>query len=366
MTDRNQALLRIPQGTERFSLEEAYRHRSLVRDIEDFYQRWGYAPIQTPVVDFYDVYDRLLTAEDRRDVYRLIDRDGEVLLLRSDVTLFLAKQMGLLLREEDLPERVYYSDTILRHQEAYDISRNEFFQTGIELVGMPDADGEIEVLVMLFELLRHARSPEFFCHIGSRTLLDAALLPSSEVSGGAETSLAPAVRRAVSLRRFESLENLVGDRLTAARAALFELILDGREFLARLSTLSSSLSEAEHAALLRLASVAEALIDLGYEDRFRIDFSEVGNQSYHSGISFRAYVDGVDSAIAAGGRYDGLLNRFGFDAPSVGFSVMLRKLEPLLATERNRPSATEVSDADPATRLRTARDIVRTGGSVTL
>lgn len=362
MTNRNQALLRIPQGTERFSLDEAYRNRRLVHRIEDFYQRWGYLPAQTPVVDFFDVYDPLLTPNDRRDTYRLIDRDGEVLLLRSDVTLFLAKQMGLLLREEDLPERVYYSDAILRHQQAYDISRNEFFQTGIELIGLPGTAGEVEVLVMLFELLQSIGSPAHVCHIGSRRLLDAALL-----AGNTDAPVAPAVRRAVALRRFEALENLIGPERTVERADLFELILHGEEFLDRIEKLRDGLVDDETSALEGLAGVAKALLELGYGDRFRIDLSEIGNQPYHSGIAFRTYVDGVDSAVVAGGRYDGLLGRFGFDAASVGFSIMLRKLEPLLSSTFTRPAATSV-DEDPelTERLKRAREIVRSGGRVSL
>lgn len=362
MTNRNQALLRIPQGTERFSLDEAYRNRRLVHRIEDFYQRWGYLPAQTPVVDFFDVYDPLLTPNDRRDIYRLIDRDGEVLLLRSDVTLFLAKQMGLLLREEDLPERVYYSDAILRHQQAYDISRNEFFQTGVELIGMPGTAGEVEVLVLLFELLDAIGSPPHACHIGSRRLLDAALL-----SGAPDVVVAPAVRRAVSLRRFESLGSLIGPERTAKRASLFELILDGTEFVDRAESLRNGLDDEEATALDGITSVVRALLNLGYGERFRVDLSEIGNQPYHSGIAFRTYVDGVDSAVAAGGRYDGLLGRFGFDVASVGFSVMLRKLEPLLASTYTRPEATQI-EANPevSERLRKAREIVRSGGRVSL
>lgn len=364
MSDPNRTLLRIPQGTERFSLEEAARHRSLVHDVETFLGRWSYLPAQTPVVDFFDVYDPLLARTDRRDVYRLIDRDGEVLMLRSDVTLFLAKQMGLLLREDDLPVRVYYADTILRHQEAYDISRNEFFQSGVELIGLPGTEGELEVLLLLCELLRHVGSPQFFCHIGSRSLFDASLAATEGSRIKAEDA-APA-RRALTLRRFDELESLTGRSFAPARRALFETIVGADEFLGRVASLQADLTPAERREIGLLSNVVRGLVDLGYEEHLRVDFSEIGNQPYHSGIAFQVYVDGVDSAVASGGRYDGLLARFGFDAASVGFSVMLRKLEPLLSYRHATPRARPIEGEDPVDRMERARQAVARGEHVRL
>lgn len=370
MSNRNRALLRIPQGTERFSLEEARRHRHLVHRIEDFFQRWSYLPAQTPIVDFFDGYDHLLTPTDRRDVYRLIDRDGELLMLRSDVTLFLAKQMGLLLREEDLPVRVYYADTILRHQEAHDISRNEFFQTGVELIGLPGRNGEIEVLTLLCELLRHIECPRFYCHLGSRGLFDATITavtrgsdPQNDVVGSVAE-----LRRALTFRRFDELEALTSSRLSAAQKSMYRTIMPARELSARVPSLSQDLSRAEADRLMELEAVVQALLDLGYGEHLRVDFSEIGNQPYHSGIAFQVYIDGVDSAVVSGGRYDGLLKQFGFDAASVGFSVMLRKLEPRL-TDRQAvgpPDGSEIAETDPVERITRARNIVAGGGRVSL
>ena len=59
----------------------------------------------------------------------------------------------------------------------------------------------------------------------------------------------------------------------------------------------------------------------------RADLSEIGGQPYYTGIVFRGYLPGLDSAAAFGGRYNNLLDFFGFNAPSVGFSILLRKIE---------------------------------------
>ena len=118
MTQKNRTLLQNPKGAEAFFLEEAYRHRRIIGTVDRLYTSWGYLPVETPVFDFYDIYSKLLsTGNQLETVYRLIDRNGDLLMLRSDVTLFLAKQMGRVLQESDLPVRVSYSDTILRYQD---------------------------------------------------------------------------------------------------------------------------------------------------------------------------------------------------------------------------------------------------------
>jgi ATP phosphoribosyltransferase regulatory subunit HisZ len=79
-------------------------------------------------------------------------------------------------------------------------------------------------------------------------------------------------------------------------------------------------------------------------------------------------MDGLDSAVAAGGRYDGLLSVFGLDAPSVGFSLMLRKIQDRLELDHElfeMPSAQTATGAEFAARVRAAR-VARAEGRTTI
>jgi ATP phosphoribosyltransferase regulatory subunit len=97
-----------------------------------------------------------------------------------------------------------------------------------------------------------------------------------------------------------------------------------------LITAAVGLRPAENAALQHLLSLSEELTAVGQGDRLRIDLSEVGDRDYYSGIVFHLYDDGADAPVASGGRYDELLGHFGTAAPSVGFSLMLRRLQSRL------------------------------------
>jgi len=344
VTKNNDKFLNLRQGTEGIHLEEALRHRRLTRELNDLYTSWGYLPVNTPVFDFYDNYRTFLEGKAGENIYRLMDRDGDLLLLRSDVTLFLARQMGLYLKDADLPLRVSYSDTILRHQNREDISKNEFFQTGVELIGLDGFDGDMEILLLLNRVLGISGIP-FHLHLGSRNFYNQ-LLPDPRLNR--------AGREPVQTRDRAELTALLKGAFGSGEAGVYSRFLmfigTDKEF-SRLLELEGkvlpppALKEARY-----ILKVMDHLREVAPEGSFRADLSEIGSQPYHTGIVFQAYMDGIDSAVASGGRYDNLLENFGFRAPSVGFSILLRKIEDLM-NRQNRFEAPGKPEKAPGSSL---------------
>lgn len=357
--------LRTPRGAERLYVDAAHRHKRLVGRIDEIVSSWGYLPVQTPVFDFYDVYQALLNERSAKDVYRLVDREGDVLMLRSDVTLFLAKQMGMSLTHAELPVRVAYADTILRHQDEEDISRNEFFQTGVELIGVPGLDGDLEVIVLLRELLDGIGLTDAVIHLGSRQLVDSMSTVFAREIGlsfleAVEERSWPDVR--------EILSTAFDESAAARRTELLSFIGSWDEFEREQRAHLDKLSPAEADAIAYLSSVGSLARDVSELREIRVDLSEIGSQPYHTGIVFRAYVDGLDSAAATGGRYDALLEQFGFPAPSVGFSVLVRKIDEIAVIDgdENPPTIATADGEDFRARLASARTLRATGRIATV
>ena len=326
MTPDNRQRLRTPQGTEAFFQEEAWRHRHLQRMTEDHFRSWGYLPVLTPVFDYFETYRPLLNALQEERSYRFPDRKGELLMLRSDITLFLAKQAGVAPPETEGPRRLYYSDSIIRHQEEEDISSDEFFQSGAELIGQPGQDGDLEVLMLLHDLLESMKLPTWRLHLGSRAILDAVF------DGAVDSQKASAL---LEIRDEEGLCALFQDAGLPApeqRSRLLLFLGTVDEFLSESSRLVEDCQPQNHRlaeAVSQLCNLATELLTCAPSERIRIDLSEHGGQPYYTGFTVRAYVDGANAAIASGGRYDNLLSSFGPGAPAAGFSMMMRKIEPL-------------------------------------
>lgn len=325
--------LSLPTGTETLQLQEAARHRRIIRTLEDLFARWGYDPAETAMVDYFDVYRRLLDDRDIAQVYRAVDRQGEVLALRADTTLFLARQLGMHLTEDDLPVRVFYSDQIVRAEDRLDISHNEYQQAGIELVGVPGIEGDAEVLMLACEALDGLKREDAVLHLGSHAVIRAA----AGHAGVSEQQLESLVRR----RLFGSE---LGD--TELEPALQQLLsfIGPPEGLAALLARGDVPQEVAQAAghLVELSGLLRAMVPKAWMERIRVDLSELGAYHYYTGIAFSAYLPWTNAAVLRGGRYDQLLAAFGFEAASVGFSIFTRKLpgDVLADTPESVPART--------------------------
>lgn len=327
-------LLKTPQGAESIFMEEAYKHLKINEEINDIYTRWGFLPIKTPVFDYYETYEKLLSQNSKKNCFRLMDRDGELLLLRNDITLFLARQLGRVLHNDNRSFRVHYSDSILRHQSEIDISSNEFFQTGAEIVGVPGLNGDLEAITLLHNIIYKLDIPSTKIHIGSRAILDK-IVETLTIDSSEKLLELINLRDERSLAKF--FENYTNSNLAISITKLFLFIGTVSEFKSFISNNSAikELKIKDEANYLK--EIGETLDSLNLADDIRFDLSEVASRDYYTGIVFKAYTKNIDSAIASGGRYDDLIKTFGKSVPSVGFSILLRKVEPIITDNRFYP-----------------------------
>ncbi len=339
--------LSLPTGTETLQLHEAARHRRITRALDDLFSQWGYDPAETALVDYFDVYRRLLSDEDIQHMYRAVDRQGEILTLRADTTLFLAKQLGLHLTDDDLPVRVFYADQIVRAEDRHDISNNEYQQAGIELVGVQGPEGDAEVLFLAVEALGALHLTDAVIHVGSHALTAAC----AEHIGIETAQLGDLLRR----REFHNPELA---ELDPSLRRLAEFIGPQSDFEALIDQIATTAPRVAAAGeeLVTVVKLLQEIVPEEWRDRIRIDVSELGAYHYYTGIAFSAYIPDSNAAILRGGRYDRLLQAFGFDAPSVGFSLFTRKLPATVFETDATEHAPEVARGDTlAARIADAR-----------
>jgi ATP phosphoribosyltransferase regulatory subunit len=84
------------------------------------------------------------------------------------------------------------------------------------------------------------------------------------------------------------------------------------------------------AAVQDLADIYDTIRSLDLERYLSLDLAEVRGLDYYSGIVFKIYGGAQGFELGGGGRYDGLLGKFGWDLPAVGFSFTLDRVLPLV------------------------------------
>jgi ATP phosphoribosyltransferase regulatory subunit len=308
----------LPRGARIYLPDEAARKRWVEQHLLDVFERWGYRQIVTPSFEFLDV---LAVATDQalhENLFTLVDREtGRMLVLRADITPQIARVVATRMREAPVPLRLSYLTNVFRYDEPRLAHYREFYQAGVELIGLDKPEAEVEILAMTVEGLRAVGLQRFQLDVGHpdffRGLLDE-LKPDPAQAGELRAALA---RKDVS-----ALERLVGELGPPPPVAESLLALPAlfgpAEVLERAASMVRN-PRAER-ALANLAEVHRLLTIYGLADAVLYDLGEVRGFDYYSGMYFEAYVADFGASVAAGGRYDQMLGRFGYDCPAVGFA----------------------------------------------
>src|SRR5256884_4535623 len=185
-------------------------------------------------------------------------------------------------------------------------------------------------------------------------LLDGLALPAD---------LEPSVKEALARRDFVGLEAML-DR-TPLRSAEHELLLrfpalrGGVEILQAAGGLVRN--RRSERALRELARVHELLGAHGLGDTVALDLGAIRYFDYYTGVIFEGYGQDLGRPLAQGGRYDGLLARFGRPAPSTGFMIQLDLIGEALRRAGRAPELTRL-DAAIAWSAAGLEDALRLGG----
>ena len=124
----------IPPGTRDILPDEMRELRRLSTNLLETFERFGYGEVWTPTMEYEDV----LVQGDERAAgasYRLFDEHGQVLALRSDMTIPIARLVATRYSDSDLPLRFCYVSHAYRAVRPQRGQQREFLQAGIELIG---------------------------------------------------------------------------------------------------------------------------------------------------------------------------------------------------------------------------------------
>jgi ATP phosphoribosyltransferase regulatory subunit len=321
----------IPPGTRDILPDEMRELRALSSALLETFQRFGYGEVSTPTMEYEDV----LVRGDERAAgasYRLFDEHGQVLALRSDMTIPIARLVATRCADQEPPLRFCYLSHAYRAVRPQRGQQREFLQAGIELIGTRAPEGTVEVLEVLSAALDAAGLTRARIGIGDAGLYPRAL-DAMGVGGEARTAVLSALER----HDFVALESQVGALALAQRrqAALATLpqLRGGPEVMERAVELGGADIER---GIANLREIAAGLDRRGISERVIFDLGLVRDLGYYTGAIFEVYDPALGHVIGAGGRYDDLLARFGRPAPACGFALYVERVHVAQAEEERR------------------------------
>lgn len=347
--------LSLPTGLRDLLPDHSAHLAELSAMLQEVFSGFGYRRLFLPTLERLEVIERGLTPKALANALKFVEPgSGEVVVIRPDITPQIARLYAARADALPAPARLCYDGPVLRAREARAGVPRELYQAGVELLGAGGPAADAEALVVLVKALERVGLTGLRVEVGharfSQAVVEAARLPEAAraeaweaLARKDEAALAALARKGrgspAARGALPALAGLYGDRALPL----------GRELARAVPGAGEALAEVEAAlALARRRGVREVAVDLG----------EVQSLGYYTGITFAGYAPGAGSRVAAGGRYDGLLARFGRPDPAIGFAIDLEFATQALerANGRGRPAAPR--PAGGAARKRVAR---RTG-----
>ena len=318
--DLNNELLHTPDGMRDTYGTEMAKKTEIMRRVRSRIRLYGYEEIQTPSIEFYDVFSSEVGTTPVKELYKLLDNEGNLLVLRPDFTPSVARCAAKYFSEEEKPIRLSYAGSVFGNTSSLQGKLAETTQMGAELINAPSVYADGEILALLIDSLLQAGLTQFQISVGNvdyfKGICQAVGLdPRTEMQ----------LRDTLSGKNYFAAEELL--RSQGFDRATRDLFLKATRFVSTKEELARFLTDEMHpqarAAIERLMDLCELMDAYGFSQYISYDLSLLSKYHYYTGIVFKGYTYGAGEAIASGGRYDGLLSHYGKDAAAIGVMIQL-------------------------------------------
>ena len=302
--------LHTPEGVRDIYNVECGKKLALESRLKKVFHLYGYHDIQTPTIEYFDVFREEIGTTPANDLYKFFDKDGNTLVLRPDITPSIARASATLFKDENLPIRLCYTGNTFVNHSSYQGRLRETTQMGAEFVGDDSVEADAEMLALVIESMLTIGLKEFQLCVGNVDFFQS-LIEDASLDEEAEER----VRELIGNRNYFGVEEFL-DSIQAK--------IGGIDILEKAENLAPNSKGVM--AIRRLEKIYHILRYYGVEKFVTFDLSMTGTYGYYTGIVFRGYTYGTGDAVVKGGRYDHLIEKFGKKSPSIGFAIVIDEL----------------------------------------
>lgn len=337
---------RTLKGFQDFLPEDLIPRKMLLRRIEAIFEQFGYAPLETPALEYLDTLLGTGGENTNKELFRLESPENDAIALRFDLTVPFARLLAQYPDRLKTPFRRYAIGPVWRADKPGPGRYRQFTQCDIDVAGVASVTLDAEVVAVMSSVLSGIGLDQYRILINNRKLIDALLAGC----GITEEARQKHVLRVIDKLAKVGLDNIrlelgpgrideSGDPIRGVELepAVIERILSfigirGETRAAVIAAVEAALAEAPGAAeaLAEMREMAESLDALGVPEWAAVyDPSLARGLDYYTGPVFEAVLPQAPQfgSVMGGGRYDGLVSRFvNRPVPSTGASVGVDRL----------------------------------------
>lgn len=291
-----------------------------------FLRARGFDFIETPSLEYFDTVGKASAIYDA-SLFKLVDSQGNTLVLRPDMTTPIARVATSKLLKEKIPLRLAYFANVFRAQQTEGGRPAEFGQMGIEIIGDSSVYADAETIITAIHLIQSFGIHSFKITIGHAGVLNCILKDYTE-----------SVEQAEKLRGLLVERNYVGFEEAVEQ---FHLPKTKSDALLQFIGEATNIVSIEHIekyvrkndALEYMQQLMELVSTADLSPYVALDFTLSSHMNYYTGMLFEVFAEGSGFALGNGGRYDGLLECFGSEVGATGFGIRVDRLLEVLPTK---------------------------------
>nr|AGS53058.1 histidyl-tRNA synthetase [uncultured bacterium contig00033] len=301
----------------------------LLEKIENSFRLFGFAPIDTPALEYAEILLGKGGGETEKQIYRFKDNGGRDVALRFDLTVPFARFMAEHRDALALPFKRYHIAKVWRGENTQRGRYREFMQCDFDIVGSDSVASDFEILLVMKDTLMSLGAGNIIIRVNHRGLFNRFLDRIGIAEKSAEIlRVIDKVSKIGAEKTSEELSALLGNGKAVQLLDFITLRENFDETLKAMTEASGPCPEAERLSLIR-----RFMIETGTESFFALDPSIARGLDYYTGLvfeSFLAEMPGIGS-VCSGGRYDNLVGLYtkpnaGQNLSGIGASIGIDRL----------------------------------------
>ena len=323
---------RIPSGFSEYLPGDQIEFNRLRDIIRETYERYGYAPLDTPDIELSEVLLAKGSGETEKQIYRF-ERGKNDLSLRFDLTVPLARYVAEHEGQLVFPFRRYQIGKVHRAERAQAGRFREFYQCDIDVIGSESVAADAEFPAVINDIFEQFAFGKFTIHINNRLVLNGFFAGIGLADVSADVLRVVDKIEKISRQDFmaELRELGLSEKQVLQVVAFTEISGSNDEILSQLESMRNEIDSDDFA--LGTAKLHELLVMLRKmglpEQRIQLDLRIARGLDYYTGVVYETTLDDYPEvgSVCSGGRYDNLAENYTRTRlPGVGVSIGLSRL----------------------------------------
>ena len=299
--------------------------------IEESYKRFGFLPLDTPILELSEVLLAKAGGETEKQIYRFTR--GDDLAMRFDLTVPLAKYVSKNYGELQFPFRRYQIGKVYRGERPQKGRFREFYQADIDIIG----DGELSIMndaeipSIIYTTFKNLGFDDFTIRINNRKILNGLFeyLNIVELSTEIMRIIDKLEKIGKENVKLELLKLNIEEEIVDKILEFISISGNNEEKIEALEKLNIK-NEVFEKGLFELKEVVKYIRLFGVpEENFSIDLTIARGLDYYTGTVYETFLDNYREigSVCSGGRYDNLAENYTDKSlPGVGIAIGVTRL----------------------------------------